>query len=60
MVHETSMEILDVLDVDFGAYTQIVKEWKENMGTLYLYKIAVVRKIVDYSTDVIVRAVDET
>ena len=60
MAHQTSMEVLDVLDVDFGTYTQIVKEWKENMGTLYLYKIAVVRKIINYSTDVIVKAVDET
>ena len=60
IMDDTFDEIIDTLDIDPRKYSDIVREWRENIATLYIYKIAIVQQIVDYSTDVVVYVFDET
>ena len=57
---ETFDDIINTLEIDANYYREIVREWQENMATLYLCNFQIVQEIVTYSTNVMVYMVDKT
>ena len=57
---ETFDDIINTLEIDANYYREIVREWQENMATLYLCNFEIVQEIVSYFSNVMVYMVDKT
>ena len=57
---ETFDDIINTLEINANYYREIVREWQENMATLYLCNFEIVQEIVSYFSNVMVYMVDKT